>query len=777
MKKAIRLITIFIMSVSVAAILAVCFIAGIGRQFIIDKGQIKAGIVDINRVFSVHDSEEIFNHKLTEMIDYFKTNDLNTVIIPFNSNKQAIAAVGNFSNDFVQAEYLKNRDILSYIKKEIKNENIQFILTLECSTLTEQEIYDAVEEINHKYYPAGIIVENYFGSDELLNIIRGQIKDSFKKYYFGIRTGYEKAKTLAENGIMNLFIIYSDAGNYSGNYKEWKNTDFADAKILLNYESTSFANDLFILSNFNQPDGYILTEYFSPDTDLSLYRSLLDTSSKLKTFGLSVDNTFMITNPSKDTSTYAEGIFVTGSADASQPVYINGTETKTAQDGTFGLYVQLEEGDNTITVVQGENTAVRTVTRKVWEYTGKILKKQFDDTEKAYKGQVVQTVNPLTSILSDPDDDSRIIDGLQQGVQMVVEKSVKTERDGKYTWAYELSNGGYVLAKNVELIDESEYLQSVINAYYTEEYPEEDYNILGIALNGKPAIVSSFSDEGVRLTFLNTEMNESFEADVVSEGDILVMHSNTDSLVQFTAYQDGKNLIIDIPDITEEGFWGYNVEYMHEEDYRYTKENSFIEIYLKNPPHKTAGAKPLNDITVMLDAGHGGKDAGALGVGGVSGPNEKDINLAVTLATKYILEKFGATVYLTRSDDTFLSLEERRNLVNEIKPDLFISQHHNSLEYTVDAAKSAGFESYYFTPQSKAVAEAMTSRVPYITGRENRGFGYGYFYVLRNDIAPSVLNEYGFVVNPYEYSNLYIDENIYKAAFGTVMAVLDIIPE
>lgn len=777
MKKHILLVTTFIMVVCITAVVAICSMAGIGKQYIIKKDQIKAAVVDITDVFSVHDSEEVFIHKLNEMTDYFKSNDINTAIVQFNENKQGIVSVGTFSNEYEQAVYLKDRDILIKLKKELKKNDIQLILSIECSTFTDDEIEKTIAEINKKYHPAGIITENYFSSDELLGKISKQIKDKFKNYYFGIRTDIEHAKSLSQNGIMNLFVIYSDMGDYSGSYVDWKKTDFENAKILLNYESTSFANDLFILSNFYNPDGYIITEYTSPDTDLSFYHNVLDTSEKLTKFNLSVDNTFAVTCPDKDVTTYANGLFITGSADADIPVYVNDTEVITAADGTFGLYITLEDGENTVKVTQGDNTIIRTVTKKVWEYTGEVVKKQFDDTKKAYKGQIVQTINPLTSILSNPDDDSRIMDGLQQGVQMVVVDSVKTERNGKYTWAYELSNGGYVLAKNVEWVDEENYEQSVINAYYAERYPQDDYSILSFAMRGKPAVVSAFDYDGITLTFLNTEMYESFDNDFVEEDDILVLHSNENSSVEFTAYQDGDNLIINIPNITEEGFWGYNIEYKHDENWQHTKENSFIDIYLKNPPHKFAGAKPLDGISVMLDAGHGGKDVGALGVGGVAGPNEKDINLAVTLATKDILERFGATVYLTRTDDTFLTLDERRNLVNEIKPDLFISQHHNSLEYTVDAAKSAGMESYYFTPQSKIIAEAMLSRVTDSTGRNNRGFGYGYYYVLRNDIAPCVLNEYGFVINPYEYSTLYTDENIYKAAFGTAMAVLDVIPE
>ncbi|MBP1553915.1 MAG: N-acetylmuramoyl-L-alanine amidase, partial [Oscillospiraceae bacterium] len=100
-----------------------------------------------------------------------------------------------------------------------------------------------------------------------------------------------------------------------------------------------------------------------------------------------------------------------------------------------------------------------------------------------------------------------------------------------------------------------------------------------------------------------------------------------------------------------------------------------------------------------------------------------------------------------------------------------------SLEYTVDGTKSSGFESYYFSPQSKAVAERMAYRISQTAERKNRGYYFGYYYVLRNDIAPCVLNEYGFINNPYEYSALYRDESIYKAAMGTALAVVDIIPE
>ena len=138
MKKSIVLITTFIMVACITAVVAVCALTGAGRQFIIKNGQIKAGIADITNIFSVHDSEEVFVHKLNEMTDYFAANDLNTIIIPFNHNKQAVVSVGTFSDEYAQVPYFKDSDILNKIKKELKKHSIQMILSLECSTLEEE---------------------------------------------------------------------------------------------------------------------------------------------------------------------------------------------------------------------------------------------------------------------------------------------------------------------------------------------------------------------------------------------------------------------------------------------------------------------------------------------------------------------------------------------------------------------------------------------------------------------------------------------------------------
>ena len=87
--------------------------------------------------------------------------------------------------------------------------------------------------------------------------------------------------------------------------------------------------------------------------------------------------------------------------------------------------------------------------------------------------------------------------------------------------------------------------------------------------------------------------------------------------------------------------------------------------------------QPAKKFTVTLDAGHGGNDVGCHN--GDETRLEKDDNLAITLAVQKELQKFpNVEILMTRSDDTFISLENRCKVANEGHSDLFISFHRNS---------------------------------------------------------------------------------------------------
>ncbi|MBQ5783348.1 MAG: N-acetylmuramoyl-L-alanine amidase, partial [Oscillospiraceae bacterium] len=794
MKKRVFLTTLIIFFTILFVFIIITNFTGFGHRYIDKEQTIRAAVVRIDSLFAENDSEDVFKVKVRELADFLGDNKLNTVIVPFNDGHSAIADATGFVNIYTEPYFVDKKDSLTLLSEKLAMESIQTVLRIDCADFTAEELQATVEQLNRQYALSGIILSGYTHSGEQLQNIKMSITQRYRQYWFGVETqSLEYAAPLQSFGAVDFYLVDNLT---ESDYRSAKEGSFTNEKIFLQYTSPTFLSDLFVISNFGGCDGVVLTEYTTPDKDLSLYHNLMDTTYSLQNFGYYVKNGFSITNPKQNWETYSEGVYVTGVADPSTAVYVNANAVMPAKDGTYGYFVQLDVGDNLIEVIQGDDRLVRKVVRKTYKKDSLPVDEQEDNTdgtEEAEKGQIIQTKNDLTSILADYKDESSIIDGVPQGVQLVVEKSVAIRRNGKDSWAYMLSNGGYVFAENVEWVEEENYTKPQINSAGQIAEEKSGDVTLALEIGGRPAVISDFNEETLQLVFLDTLIPQEFlpenwgaDEDTETEEDTDKKEENVSDEQQsedeaedkkqvtvpvsfdgagivsgFSWHQDGKNAVLTIDNTAADGIWGYNVQYP---DTTQEQQDNVFTVYFKKTPHKSSGTLPLKGITVMLDAGHGGTDPGALPVGGVDGPAEKDLNLAVTLATKQCLEKLGATVKLTRSDDIFYTLQERRDMVGSEKPDLFIALHHNSMDYTVDSSKTFGFESYYFTPQSKALAEIMTDRISQVTQRNNRGHHYGYYYVLRNDIAPCVLNEYGFVVNPYEYSTLYRDQDIYKAA-------------
>ena len=103
---------------------------------------------------------------------------------------------------------------------------------------------------------------------------------------------------------------------------------------------------------------------------------------------------------------------------------------------------------------------------------------------------------------------------------------------------------------------------------------------------------------------------------------------------------------------------------------------------------------------VIVDAGHGGYDPGAIGRTGL---REKDVNLDIARRLAHLLEAKGIDVSMTRSVDKFITLEERANIANRARADFFISIHSNSAR----SARLNGFEVYYITDKVNDYSRAL----------------------------------------------------------------------
>ncbi|RAP78151.1 N-acetylmuramoyl-L-alanine amidase [Paenibacillus montanisoli] len=152
---------------------------------------------------------------------------------------------------------------------------------------------------------------------------------------------------------------------------------------------------------------------------------------------------------------------------------------------------------------------------------------------------------------------------------------------------------------------------------------------------------------------------------------------------------------------------------------------------------------------VVLDAGHGGKDPGALAV---NGRREKEYNLAITLKVKALLDNEPRIkAYLTRSDDTFVELDDRVAFANNLGADLFLSFHANK----ATSATVSGAETYYYRGDSIAFANVIHKHLIAGTGFRDRGVRQADFRVIKYTTMPAVLLEAGYLSNSGDTATLF----------------------
>lgn len=196
----------------------------------------------------------------------------------------------------------------------------------------------------------------------------------------------------------------------------------------------------------------------------------------------------------------------------------------------------------------------------------------------------------------------------------------------------------------------------------------------------------------------------------------------------------------------------------------------------------TAGA-----ATVLLDPGHGGSDPGAIGVTGLY---EKEVNLDIALKVRDELERRGYDVIMTRTTDTYLSLQERIMIAEEVKPDILVSIHANSFRRPdVRGTLVLYYDNRYpqqrypaseamnrLSPESRKLAEALLEAAVEAAGTVNRGLLPSSVYMVRMGSVPSALIETAFLSNPEDEQLLKTQEFREKMAVGIANGIERYLP-
>ena len=194
-----------------------------------------------------------------------------------------------------------------------------------------------------------------------------------------------------------------------------------------------------------------------------------------------------------------------------------------------------------------------------------------------------------------------------------------------------------------------------------------------------------------------------------------------------------------------------------------------------------AYARHLKDFKICLDPGHGGQGHISDYKRGPTGVREADVNLQVALHLRDMLQKVGATVVMTRIDDSYVSLATRSQIANESGTHFFISLHHNGIDnpktnYTStwyhgdadDSRQSLDLARYIQHEVSDALRLPSSPATGLYSDKLVTASGFG---VLRLTECPAVLCEASFLSNPEEEARLKKDDYLRNEAYGYFLGI------
>lgn len=193
-------------------------------------------------------------------------------------------------------------------------------------------------------------------------------------------------------------------------------------------------------------------------------------------------------------------------------------------------------------------------------------------------------------------------------------------------------------------------------------------------------------------------------------------------------------------------FYGWSAEYNDKGQLVF----SFLNPIILSKADNKYGMS-LKGAVILIDAGHGGTSSGALGFHAQN--TEAVLNLKLAKMLEKRLVSYGATVYMTRTDNSTVESADRIKMLRNIKPDYVISIHRNASS----SPNPRAFNSYHFTAFSSDAAKLIYKE----TANKNlyeetrwSGVKWHYFFLARCTECPSVLTENGFITNPDEYSSI-----------------------
>ncbi|MCM1265126.1 MAG: N-acetylmuramoyl-L-alanine amidase [Candidatus Gastranaerophilales bacterium] len=424
-----------------------------------------------------------------------------------------------------------------------------------------------------------------------------------------------------------------------------------------------------------------------------------------------------ITHPeAQDITVHEDAIFFTGKIERREKVYINDKQMIPSRARAFSYSVPLKPGENIFAVQKKDwlgniETIKYTITRT--SKSESQYKNEFIETPKAYykttKDNVVLRSTPIDAGMNRlgylPKDTELVIDGTQNEFSRIY-----LAKD-KYGWA---------MTKDLKKLPLEK--ETIIDEETGEETEQEvfKYHPKSIISNEQ---TKKGDEKGITVKL---SANTPYSA-IIDHNKLVLQIYNLDTLNEtFTKeFSLGK-------------FPRYSVK---------MQDNTLEVVFKKCPINKSTYSN--KDVKIVIDAGHGGSEIGAVGC---LGHREKTINLDVALKLKKLLEFHNFDVYMVRENDKFVSLNDRVEFAKEKDALIFISIHMNSVPISSNPNLNEGSIVFYYNPTCQQFAQAVVKTLSQELETKNGGAAQASFAVIRPTEYIGILAELAYLVNPNDVS-------------------------
>lgn len=332
------------------------------------------------------------------------------------------------------------------------------------------------------------------------------------------------------------------------------------------------------------------------------------------------------------------------------------------------------------------------------------------------QADVVEVIADSGTARSGPSTDYSRLTPLPKGTRASV-----TGREGEWL---RLDYGGWIRASETQPISNAALPRTLIRSIRAR--PAGEWTEIAFPLQVPVPVTVQQGDRSFILTLHNT----------TAQTDTIFL--NDDPVIERLDWQQA------VPGQVQYTFnlksaqqWGYKLRY----------EGTTLILSLRHPPQLKSDS--LAGVRILLDPGHGGPED--LGARGPTGYPEKDVALIVSQLLRDRLEAKGATVIMTREGDIDLYPQDRAAMINQLEPTVALSVHYNALPDDGDAVNTAGIGTFWYNAQSHSLAVFLHRYLVDTLNRPSYGVFWNNLALTRPTVAPAVLLELGFMINPNEF--------------------------